>query len=324
MKKISRIFIRLPNWIGDVCMSLSSLNAVISTNTQVVICARPWAESLLAAYLKSPKIDFLAMSGKWRDDAKKIRDYRKDNVVSKKEVGVLLPDSLTSALTFKMAGLSSAGYRDDGRSILLSWPLTKPQIKPHHVESWYYLTRQALATWGFSCLTEPKQTVLLPFTDEQIAEKNVYLSQHGLTAGKFIIIAPTAVGLHKGKNKVWQGYEQLTRILHNQGHEVIMCPPPNEVAQAKENAPSATLLPALSLGAFTALLKDAAIVICNDSGVSHLSAAADAKQITIIGVTDTQHTGPWSPNAMILGENGHWPGFDEVLSAVNQCLQTVN
>ncbi|MDO5667729.1 MAG: glycosyltransferase family 9 protein [Alcaligenaceae bacterium] len=320
MKKISRIFIRLPNWIGDVCMSLSSLHAVIATGTKVVICAKPWAEGLLAGYLRNPEVEFLAINGKWRDDASKIREYRKANPVANSEVGLLLPDSLSSALCFKAASLASAGYRDDGRSLLLRWPVSKTKPKPHAVESWYYLTRTALSNWGFSCLAEPKDRVLLPFTPQQLAEKNVYLSQHGLTAGEFILIAPTAVGLHRGKNKVWQGYEQLTRYLQSQGREVIMCPPPNEVNQAKDNAPSAKLLPALSLGAFAALLKDAALVLCNDSGVSHLSAAANARQITLIGVTDVRNTGPWSPNALILGENGRWPEDSEVLTTVRQIL----
>lgn len=322
MKKISRIYIRLPNWIGDVCMSLSSLNAVIDTGAQVVICAKPWAEGLLKGYLNNPKVEFLALSGKWREDARRIRDYRKSKEAVNNEVGLLLPDSLTSALCFRLASIPSAGYRDDGRSLLLKWPLTKLKPKPHAVESWYYLTRTALSTWGFSCLAYPKKTVLLPFRDNQLAEKDVYMSQHGLKSGQFILIAPTAVGLHKGKNKVWQGYEQLTRKLQAKGHDVIMCPPPNEVAQAKENAPSARLLPALSLGAFAALLKEAAVVLCNDSGVSHLSAAADAKQITLIGVTDVKNTGPWSPNALVLGENGRWPEEDEVLTAVKHILAT--
>lgn len=322
MKKISRIFIRLPNWIGDVCMSLASLDAVIATGAKVVICAKPWAEGLLAGYLTNPDVDFIALSGKWREDARRIRDYRKSTATAYLEFGLLLPDSLTSALCFKFASIPSAGYKDDGRTLLLKWPLSKPEPKPHAVESWYYLTRNALSTWGFSCLAEAKSTVLLPFTDKQLAEKDVYMSQHGLKSGQFILIAPTAIGLHKGKNKVWQGYEKLTRTLQDKGHEVIMCPPQNELGQAKDNAPSAKVLPALSLGAFTALLKEAAVVLCNDSGVSHLSAAANARQITLIGVTDVKHTGPWSPNALVLGENGRWPEDEEVLAAVEHLLET--
>ncbi|WP_262357148.1 glycosyltransferase family 9 protein, partial [Bordetella pertussis] len=43
-------------------------------------------------------------------------------------------------------------------------------------------------------------------------------------------------------------------------------------AEARRNAPSATLLPPLGLGAFAALAQRAALVVCNDSGVSHVAA----------------------------------------------------
>lgn len=317
MKKISRIFIRLPNWIGDVCMSLASLNAVINTGAKVVICAKPWAENLLAAYTKNPDVEFLALSGKWRNDSKNIRTYRKSNPVAHKEVGLLIPDSLTSALTFKFAGLASAGYKDDGRSLILRWPVTKINPRPHNVNSWYHLTRIALGHWGFNCKEQAEQNVSLPFTEEHITEKDVYMSQHGLKSKEFIVIAPTAKGLHHGKSKVWPEYEKLTQALHHQGHRVIMCPPPNEAAQAKTNATSAEMLPPLALGPFTALLKEAALVICNDSGVSHLSAAATAKQITLIGVSEIEHTGPWSSNALVLGDVNCWPTLDEVLAAIS-------
>ena len=61
--------------------------------------------------------------------------------------GLLLPDSLSSALVFRLAGLPSAGYRDDGRSLLLRWPVDKPDASLHAVESWHYLTRAALTRW---------------------------------------------------------------------------------------------------------------------------------------------------------------------------------
>ena len=324
MKKVSRIFIRLPNWVGDACMSLASLNAVINTGAKVVICAKPWAENLLAAYLKKPNVEFLALTGKWRDDSKKIRDYRKNNPISHKEVGLLIPDSLTSALTFKFAGLSSAGYKDDGRTLILRWPVTKINPRPHNVTSWYHLTRIALNHWGFQCADQPEQRILLPFTEEHIAEKNVYMSQHGLKSNEFVVIAPTAGGLHNGKSTVWPCYEKFAQAMHHKGHRIIMCPPPNETTQAKTNAPSAELLPPLALGPFTALLKEAALIICNDSGVSHLSAATTANQITLIGVSEVEHTGPWSTSALVLGEKGRWATLVEVLTTAEEVIGTTH
>ncbi len=62
-------------------------------------------------------------------------------------LGLLLPDSLSSALSFRLAGIACAGYRDDGRSLLLRWPFAKPAGPLHAVQSWYHLTRHALAQW---------------------------------------------------------------------------------------------------------------------------------------------------------------------------------
>lgn len=50
MTPVSAIYLRVPNWIGDVCMSLPSLDAVLATGVPVVVCARGWARDLLAGY----------------------------------------------------------------------------------------------------------------------------------------------------------------------------------------------------------------------------------------------------------------------------------
>ncbi len=57
----------------------------------------------------------------------------------------------------------------------------------------------------------------------------------------------------------------------------------------------------------------AALVICNDSGVSHLGAAVQARQLTLFGVTDPARTGPWSDRAVCLGRTDEWPSVNEVL-----------
>ncbi|PTN44184.1 heptosyltransferase, partial [Achromobacter xylosoxidans] len=42
MSDISCLYVRLPNWVGDVCMSLPSLRALHASGLPLVICARPW------------------------------------------------------------------------------------------------------------------------------------------------------------------------------------------------------------------------------------------------------------------------------------------
>lgn len=310
MKNISRIYLRLPNWIGDVCMSLPSLYAVMNTGCEVIVCAKPWAESLLKGIVG---IQILSLSGQWHEDRKTIKLHKKNNPVKGKSVGLLLPDSLTSALTFKLAGLSSAGYKDDGRSLLLKWPFDKPPKSLHAVESWYYLTHQALHKWHFKSAPAPETTLVLPLNASDTQKADSLLKEHRLNAGKFILIAPTATGKHKGKDKVWPRFKEYTRHMQAQGYTIVMCPPPNEREAAFRNAPDALCLPAVGLGVFIALISKATMVVCNDSGVSHLASLTRTPQITLIGVTDPKRTGPWSQTAHICGSMDNWPGLDTVI-----------
>ena len=309
MQKPSALYVRLPNWIGDVCMSLPCLDTLLATGIPVVVCARGWARDLLAAY---PLDGFVEMTGRWREDRAAVHAFRKKAAHAHPR-GLLLPDSLSSAMVFKFAGVPSAGYRDDGRSLILRWPLPKPPASVHAVESWYHLTLQALRRWNCPLPPPRPATQLgLRLTDRHRSEASQALDQAGLTEGDFVLIAPTATGLHKGRAKVWPHFDALTRSLQQAGHTVVMCPPPAEVEAARSNAPTAICLPPLKLGAFATLTQQAGLVICNDSGVSHLAAAAGARQITLFGVTQRERTGPWSSQATCLGSADGWPDIAEV------------
>jgi heptosyltransferase-2 len=76
----------------------------------------------------------------------------------------------------------------------------------------------------------------------------------------------------------------------------------------------------VDLGIYAALAERAAVVIANDSGSSHVAAAVGARQVTIFGVTDRSRTGPWSPRAVCVGHDGHWPDVGEVVAALDQAL----
>ncbi|WP_262356629.1 glycosyltransferase family 9 protein, partial [Bordetella pertussis] len=64
----------------------------------------------------------------------------------------------------------------------------------------------------------------------------------------------------------------LTQAHRDAAGQLLQAQQLAEVAEARRNAPSATLLPPLGLGAFAALAQRAALVVCNDSGVSHVAA----------------------------------------------------
>ncbi|WP_063569466.1 glycosyltransferase family 9 protein [Achromobacter ruhlandii] len=319
MSEISCLYVRLPNWVGDVCMSLPSLRTLQAAGLPLVICARPWARDLLDGV---DKREFLPMLGKVGPDRATVGAHRRSLGDAGRHVrGLLLPDSLSSALVFRLAGVPSAGYRDDGRSFLLRWPVAKPEAALHAVQSWHHLTREALGRWGLPTgPAEPAPTLDLPLTPAHENAAALALEAAGLAGQRFVLIAPTATGLHKGKVKVWPGFDTLTRALQARGHTVVMCPPPAETDEARRNAPTAQLLPPLPLGAFAALTARAALVICNDSGVSHVAAAAGARELTLFGVTRPGRTGPWSPRAVCVGSETAWPSSEVVEQRANAML----
>src|SRR5690606_24347371 len=140
--------------------------------------------------------------------------------------GLLLPDSLSSAMVFSFGGIPSAGYRDDGRSLILRWPVPKPTTELHAVESWYHLTLQALRRWGCPApAPRPASQLGLRLTDKRRAAAARALEEAGLAEGDFVLIAATATGQHKGRVKVWPHSGELVRRLQQAGHTVAMCPP---------------------------------------------------------------------------------------------------
>lgn len=160
----------------------------------------------------------------------------------------------------------------------------------------------------------PSVTLAISNSDAQAASRSLEAAY--LTSTPFILLAPTATGLHKGQVKVWPHFASLSQALLELGHRLVICPPANEVAQAQALAPGATLLDPLNLAGFAALAQRSALVICNDSGVSHLAAVAGAKQITLIGVTEPSHSGPISDKALIMGQMGQWPSLQAVIDTV--------
>ena len=319
MAAISRLYVRLPNWVGDVCMSLPALHLLQKADLPLTLCARPWARDLLAGL---PAHDFLPLGGRVREDRATVAASRRAlEHRGSGARGLLIPDSLSSALTFRLAGLPCAGFRDEGRSLLLRWPIAKPDPALHTVQAWHYLARTALQRWNLPIADEmPGPRLDLPLTGAHIETAQALLRAQGLEDRPYVLIAPTAVGMHHGRVKVWPHFDALTRALQAAGHAVVMCPPPAEADQARANAPTALLLPPLGLGAYAALAERAQLVICNDSGVSHIAAAVGARQLTLFGVTQAGRTGPWSPRAQGLGSDLAWPEMDAVRSRVDALL----
>jgi len=296
-------------------MCLPALSLLRQAGYSLTLCGRPWAGDLFTGL--APE-QFIPLGQSFRDDLQAVRIAARARLPR----GIVFTNSFSSAALFRLAGVPAAGYRGDARSLLLKWPQKKPAGR-HEVEVFYELARAALADWEPGSVSPPRPgpRLKLPITAAHRQAADRALADAGLT-GPFVLLAPVATGLHHGKPKAWPLFGELVQALRAHGWTCAVCPPPNELESTRLAAPGALVLPSLKLGAFAALTTRAQVVICNDSGTSHVAAAAGARQITLFGVTRWDRTGPWSPDATCLGSDTAWPPLAEVAdTALSQLKQ---
>ena len=287
-------------------MCLPALRLLAASGFTPALVGKRWAEDLLAGM----GWRFDPIEGQVSADLSRIR-YLAQN--AKATQGLLFPNSFGSALLFKLGRLKTTGLKTDMRSLLLDVGIPEP-VPMHEVERFFYVAHEALRAWGVQPAFEkvPERLSLILMKRHEAAAKNL-IEQYQIPE-KFALLAPIARGKHHGKVKHWEHFNALVSPLRERGIEPIVFPSVREEALAKAACPDATILPPTTLGNFAAIAKRATVVIANDSGVSHIAAAVGAKQITLVGVTDTNRTGPWNPDAVVLGENGRWPSVEEVIN----------
>lgn len=306
------ILCRLPNHIGDCCMALPGLQLLEQSGFMPVLVGKRWAGDLFAGM----GWRFDPIEGHVTEDMGRIR--RLASVLGEKPRGLLFPNSFSSALLFSIGRVASAGFGTDGRGFLLDKKLPEPG-KMHEVERFFTLAHSTLLAWGAKPAWDevPPQLELKLLTRHEAGARNL-IEKYDIPE-RFALLAPVARGVHHGKKKSWPHFNALCAPLREMGIEPIVFPSPDEAAEAKEACPDARILPSTTLGTFAALAKRAAIVVANDSGVSHIAAAVSAPQITLIGVTDITRTSPWNPKAVVLGnEKDGWPSVDAVLGELTR------
>ncbi len=84
-----------------------------------------------------------------------------------------------------------------------------------------------------------------------------------------------------------------------------------------EGHPQAVVAPRMSLAQCAALLGSARCVVGVDTGLTHLACALDVPTVALFAATPAWRFGPyWTERAVGLGEEGRWPGPDEVVAAL--------
>lgn len=294
-------------------MSLPALRLLDLSGCAPSLVARSWAAELLAG--EGWRV--VTIEGNFARDLPGVRARARE--LGRGVRGVLLPNSFGSALLFRAAGIRSAGFDTDARRWLLAHPLPEPP-RMHEVERFWRVALGALAAWGVQpALTDVPRALALKLDARHEENVRRLLGEHRVPA-RFVLIAPVATGLHRGRTKHWRHFHELIAPLRARGFEPVAMPPAAEADATRTALPGATILPPASLGTYAALAARAAAVVANDSGISHVAAAVGARQVTIFGVTEADRTGPWNPRAVNVGRLDSWPTPADVLAGLDRAL----
>ena len=308
------VLCRLPNHVGDCCMTLPALRLLEASGFTPMLTGKRWAEDLMSGM----GWRFDPIEGHVTEDLHRIRYI--SNHLGPRPLGLLFPNSFSSALLFSIGRVRNAGFPTDGRRFLLDKVVEEPGTM-HEVERFFRLAHGAIKAWGGTPAWDsvPEELGMRLLARHEAAARNL-MAEHGIPEN-FALLAPIARGLHHGKEKQWKHFNELCGPLRDMGIEPIVFPSVREEEANHAACPNARILPPTTLGNYAALAKRARIVIANDSGISHVAAAVSANQITLIGVTDPARTRPWNSKAVCLGNNTDgWPSLDEVLSALTRSL----
>lgn len=287
-------------------MTLPALDLLAANGYAVTLAGRRWANDLFAAYpwptlaLQASRID-------------RVRALRKFGGT----VGLLMTNSFSTALDFRLAGIQSVGYARDGRSWLLRNAVAA-RTSDHMVESYYRLAAEMVGPAQQAPQTPRDLQLRVGAAARQRAHE--VLAAHAARA-PYVVLCPVAVGLHRGRVKAWEGFARLSRELLELGIVVVAMPGPQETAHVRDVLTGAVVLPESDIATFAAVLAGARLVVANDSGPGHLAAAVGAQLVSVFGVTDASKTRPWSTRATMVGSEAGWPAYAEVRSAVDAALR---
>lgn len=308
------VLCRLHNHVGDCCMTLPALRLLEASGFTPMLTGKRWAEDLMSGM----GWRFDPIEGHVTEDLHRIRYI--SNHLGPRPLGLLFPNSFSSALLFSIGRVRNAGFPTDGRRFLLDKVVEEPGTM-HEVERFFRLAHGAIKAWGGTPAWDsvPEELGMRLLARHEAAARNL-MAEHDIPEN-FALLAPIARGLHHGKEKQWKHFNELCGPLRDMGIEPIVFPSVREEEANHAACPNARILPPTTLGNYAALAKRARIVIANDSGISHVAAAVSANQITLLGVTDPARTRPWNSKAVCLGNNTDgWPSLDEVLSALTRSL----
>lgn len=188
---------------------------------------------------------------------------------------------------------------------------------------------QQLSIHGFDTTNK---TPIIYLSPEDVNQAHSFFSQHGFDANRRPCIAIHPGSGSKHKNWGLKNYGALIQELYTRyGEKILIVLGPAEHEELQQlpallRSTEYVVLNHLDLPMLAAILQRCHLFIGNDSGITHLAAAAGVPTIALFGPTDPQIWGPRGKQVFIVrehtsaGEEWEWCSRDTVRELVLRIL----
>jgi len=324
---IPSVLVRLPNYVGDVVLSIPAIRHLQSAGFRPVLIGRGWAADLLRPMLANGWVVQPYPSG-LRMRLQSLRALRSTyfGSSSARPMAVSLPNGFSGALEYRLAGFATVGYAKEWRSPLLAQAL-QLVAETHEMDAFarlaYALTGQPFvegaleSVWRDHPYYEPDEPAVAAWS-----QRSGRFNQAGNP--DYVVLCPFAGGkTFEGQPKQWPEFEMLANRLRLAGHRVFVFPGnADERLQARERFAQCQSVDDVGLPELAQWLRHAKLVVANDTGPGHLAAAVGARLLTVGGPGFPNKYRPRGPRVQVLHTLGQWPPLLEVERAAMAILTT--
>ncbi len=293
--------IRVPNWIGDGVMALPALRALRRAlpGEEIVLVALDYLADLYGSAPDIARVLSIPRPSSFPTFLESARRIRSAGC----RQGLLLPNSLSSALLFRSAGIAElTGTARDGRTFLLAHPVRFPASGGPFFHHYLHLA-EALAGTPLTP-HEDDDRLTVPAVEATTADS--LLAGAGVAADAPLLgVAP---GAAFGSAKAWPAarFRQLLSetARRHPGLRILVF---GSSGERPANAALTAGVPGgidftgkLPLRTSIALISRCHVFLANDSGLAHVASSLRVPLVTLFGPTDPAATAPRSRRQELL------------------------
>jgi heptosyltransferase-2 len=293
------ILVLAPNWLGDAVMATPFLYVLRRTfpDREIYLLCRSYTAAL---FRLSPAVDGLVEYERRNGIVGALHAMKRGVPAAGRETCFVLPRSFSSALVSFLGGARRrVGYSGECRTLLLTDVLPSGAYRSGHLTAAYVRLVELVTGRKESAL--PLPVVIPPY------EWQVSLAAMGIPQD-YVVISP---GAEYGDAKMWltNRYAALASdISQKTGREVVVIGSVRERSIAEEivsgtGVSGRNLAGELTVEALLCVLRGASLVIGNDSGPVHISAAMGRPTLAIFGSTSPVWTSPRGRSVHIVRTN---------------------